>query len=136
MAKTPGDSPHYVDRHVGRRVAERRISLGHSQSDLGQVVGLTFQQIQKYEKGANRISSSKLWELSRFLKVDIGYFFEGLDVDGSGGGEIDADLGVSSPTRYSIEIIRLVPRLSLRQQKLAHALIANMSGVGNQVEVR
>ena len=80
MARGKGeDGPHPVDRHVGRRVCEKRLALGYNQSDLGRALGLTFQQIQKYEKGANRISASKLWDIARFFKVDIGYFFEGLN---------------------------------------------------------
>ena len=58
MPRGGEDGPHPVDRHVGRRVCEKRIGLGYNQSDLGRALGLTFQQIQKYEKGANRISAS------------------------------------------------------------------------------
>ena len=77
MARGTGeDGPHPVDRFVGRKVCEKRISLGYNQSDLGRALGLTFQQIQKYEKGANRISASKLWDIARFFKVDIGYFLK------------------------------------------------------------
>jgi transcriptional regulator with XRE-family HTH domain len=124
------DGPHPVDRHVGRRVSEKRIGLGYNQSDLGRALGLTFQQIQKYEKGANRISASKLWDIARFFKVDIGYFFEGLGSSvHSGaaeneGGVVDHDY---PSTRYSIEIARLAPRLSARQQKLALELLREMS---------
>lgn len=75
-------SPPYandVDRHVGARVAARRRDLGLSQSDLARAIGLTFQQVQKYERGANRISASKLWAIAGALNVDIQYFFEGLE---------------------------------------------------------
>ena len=73
MARGKGeDGPHPVDRHVGRRVCEKRLALGYNQSDLGRALGLTFQQIQKYEKGANRVSASKLWDIARFFKVEIG----------------------------------------------------------------
>ncbi len=68
---TIADGPHPVDRHVGRQVTDKRIELGYNQSDLGRALGLTFQQVQKYEKGANRISASKLWMVARFFKVDI-----------------------------------------------------------------
>ena len=79
MVKGAGESgPHPVDRHVGRKVCEKRIALGYNQSDLGRALGLTFQQIQKYEKGANRISASKLWDIARFFSVDVSYFFDGL----------------------------------------------------------
>lgn len=125
MATPAKDDPHPVDRHVGHRVAERRISLGRSQSDLGRAIGLTFQQVQKYEKGANRISASKLWEISRFLRVEIGYFFEGLRAEESGLANTGGN-AAHPATRYSIEIGRLAPRLSTHQQKLALDLIANL----------
>jgi len=123
------DGPHPVDRHVGRRVCEKRISLGYNQSDLGRALGLTFQQIQKYEKGANRISASKLWDIARFFKVDISYFFQGLAVGEPGLAEDGApafDHDFPS-TRYSIEIARLAPQLSNRQQKLALELLREMT---------
>ena len=72
------DGPDPVDIHVGARVRERRVSLGMSQTDLGEYLGLTFQQIQKYERGTNRLSASKLWALSHFFDVPIEWFFEGL----------------------------------------------------------
>ncbi len=68
--------PHPVDVHVGARARMRRTLLGMTQTDLGDALGLTFQQIQKYERGANRISASRLCELSRVLDVPIIYFFE------------------------------------------------------------
>jgi transcriptional regulator with XRE-family HTH domain len=70
--------PNPVDRHVGLRIRMRRKALGLSQERLGEAVGLTFQQIQKYERAANRVSASKLWELARALNTNIGYFYEGL----------------------------------------------------------
>ena len=73
------DGPNSVDVHVGKRVRERRVSLGMSQADLGECLGLTFQQIHKYERGANRISASKLWVLSHFFLVSVEWFFEGLE---------------------------------------------------------
>ena len=116
--------PHPVDRHVGRRVYERRLSLGYSQSDLGRGLGLTFQQVQKYEKGVNRISSSKLWDISRFLDVPIGWFFEGLDADQSG--DVSDDDAVFAVTRQTIAIGQMAPRLTSRQQKLALDIIRDM----------
>jgi len=116
--------PHPVDRHVGRRVYERRLSLGYSQSDLGRGLGLTFQQVQKYEKGVNRISSSKLWDISRFLDVPIGWFFEGLDADQSGDGSDDD--AIFAVTRQTIAIGQMAPRLTSRQQKLALDIIRDM----------
>lgn len=67
---------HPVDIHVGRRLRSRRTILGMSQEEIGQSVGVTFQQIQKYERGLNRIGSSRLYEFSCILGVGISYFFE------------------------------------------------------------
>ena len=67
-----------VDVHVGGRVRLRRMLLGMSQEKLGEGLGLTFQQVQKYEKGANRIGASRLFELARILGVSVQYFFEEL----------------------------------------------------------
>ena len=121
--KSGEDGPHPVDRHVGRRVCEKRIALGYNQSDLGRAVGVTFQQIQKYEKGSNRISASKLFEIARFFQTDIGYFFQGLGVVpgvADEGTEFEHDFPA---TRQSVEIARLAPQLSPQKQKLALDLI-------------
>ncbi len=70
--------PHQVDSHVGERIRRRRRALGMSQEDLAGSVGLTFQQIQKYERGANRVSASKLYQLAQTLQAPVAFFFEGL----------------------------------------------------------
>ncbi len=67
-----------VDAHVGRRVRERRKEIGISQGKLGSALGITFQQIQKYEIGLNRVAAGRLWDISKILEVDVGYFFEGI----------------------------------------------------------
>ncbi|WP_297800401.1 helix-turn-helix transcriptional regulator [uncultured Brevundimonas sp.] len=127
MVRGAGESgPHPVDRHVGRKVCEKRIALGYNQSDLGRALGLTFQQIQKYEKGANRISASKLWDIARFFNVDVSYFFDGLTARAGvaeEGGEFIHDFPA---TRQSIEIGQLAPRLNPRQQKLVLEMMREM----------
>lgn len=116
MVRAIGEGPHPVDRHVGRRVCEKRIALGYNQSDLGVAIGVTFQQVQKYEKGANRISASKLWDIAAFFKTDVAHFFQGLEGVGAGGsGEPEVEFAVS---RSSVEIGNLAPRLSVREQKV------------------
>src|SRR5713101_1618268 len=70
-------APNPVDKYVGSRVRMRRIMLGMSQEKLGEALGLTFQQVQKYEKGTNRISASRLQHLSHILQVSVPFFFEG-----------------------------------------------------------
>jgi len=69
--------PNPIDVHVGSRVRTRRLALGMSQEKLGAALGLTFQQVQKYEKGTNRIGASRLHYVSRILQVPIAHFFEG-----------------------------------------------------------
>src|ERR1700758_3251468 len=71
--------PNPVDFHVGSRVRLRRTLLGMSQEKLGTAIGLTFQQVQKYERGANRVGASRLFELSRVLDVPVAFFFDELD---------------------------------------------------------
>jgi transcriptional regulator with XRE-family HTH domain len=68
-----------VDRHVGARVRERRIMLGLTQQQLADLIGVTYQQAHKYERGINRISAGRLYEISHVLSVPVNYFFEGLD---------------------------------------------------------
>jgi len=68
-----------VDIHVGKRLRQRRTMLGLSQEALAKAVGITFQQVQKYEKGANAMSASRLYEFARFMRVPVAHFFEGLD---------------------------------------------------------
>ncbi len=70
--------PNPIDVHVGARLRVRRTLLGMSQTTLGDAIGLTFQQVQKYERGTNRISASRLFDLSRVLDVPINYFFDDL----------------------------------------------------------
>lgn len=78
LKKTPG-IPNPIDIHVGERVRLRRTLLGMSQEKLGAAIGLTFQQIQKYERGLNRIGSSRLWSISQVLNVPVSFFFEDMD---------------------------------------------------------
>jgi transcriptional regulator with XRE-family HTH domain len=70
------DGPDPIDRHVGARLRSRRTSLGLTQTALAHAVGLTFQQIQKYERGSNRVSASALFRLSRALNVSVAFFFD------------------------------------------------------------
>lgn len=74
-------SPDPVDIHVGARVRLRRTLLGMSQEKLGKALGLTFQQVQKYERGANRIGSSRLFQLSKILDVSVSFFFDEMTTD-------------------------------------------------------
>lgn len=76
--------PHRVDVHVGKRVRHRRWLVGMTQQQLAEKVGIKFQQIQKYETGANRISASRLWDIAEALEVPVSFFFEGLEETAKG----------------------------------------------------
>lgn len=90
--------PHPVDLHVGGRLKQIRGLRGLSQTNLADSVGLTFQQIQKYENGANRISASRLWEFAERLNVPISFFYDGLD-DSRDNIELEVD-------RMALELVR------------------------------
>jgi transcriptional regulator with XRE-family HTH domain len=89
-------APNPIDKHVGSRVRMRRMMLGMSQEKLGDALTLTFQQVQKYEKGTNRIGASRLQQISHILQVPVAFFFEGapLLTDGA----ILAETGESAPS--------------------------------------
>jgi len=74
-----GNRTQDIDRHVGARVRERRIMLGFTQQQLADLIGVTYQQAHKYERGINRISAGRLFEIAHVLSVPVNYFFEGLD---------------------------------------------------------
>lgn len=107
--------PHPVDLHVGAKVRMRRKFMGLSQDSLAKGLGLTFQQVQKYERGSNRISASKLYEISRFLKSHIGYYFEGYgEADTTGGfSESESEQFVHGflMTTEGIELAEAFPRI-------------------------
>jgi len=104
--------PHYVDLHVGASVRARRRALGLSQEKLAEHIGLTFQQLQKYEKGANRISASKLYQISLALKLPIERLFDGLD-EGDMQPASAAERGVQDfmQTREGLQIAREFPAI-------------------------
>jgi transcriptional regulator with XRE-family HTH domain len=70
-----------IDRHVGARMRERRIMLGLTQQQMAELIGVTYQQAHKYEKGINRVAAGRLYNIAQALGVDVGYFFEGLYSD-------------------------------------------------------
>lgn len=82
MNKHAPRSPNPVDIHVGTRVRLRRQVMKMSQEKLGDQLGVTFQQVQKYERGANRVGASRLWKMSQVLDVPVGFFYDGLDEAG------------------------------------------------------
>jgi transcriptional regulator with XRE-family HTH domain len=75
-----------VDSHVGKRLRQRRTMMGLSQEAVAKAVGITFQQVQKYEKGTNAMNANRLYEFARFMGVPVAYFFEGLEASSQAGG--------------------------------------------------
>ncbi|MGM0559576.1 MAG: helix-turn-helix domain-containing protein [Pseudomonadota bacterium] len=95
---------HPTDVHIGRKIREKRVSLGMSQSALAEALGITFQQVQKYESGANRVGGSRLWDMSKALGVSVTYFFEGLSGPGN-----KAPMPKEPPlSRQSLELARAI----------------------------
>lgn len=117
----PADKIHAVDLHVGRRITERRLIVGFTQTDLSRAIGVTFQQVQKYERGTNRVSASKLWEIAAALNVPITFFFDGLN------GAPEAASG-PAPIRQSVELNRLALLLPPRVQGIVINLMRELAG--------
>ncbi len=90
------------DEYVGRRVRQRRLELGLSQTELADALGVTFQQIQKYENATNRVSSGRLYKMARYLDVALDYFFEGLELPTASRPTLEMSV------RYDKQVIELV----------------------------
>ncbi len=82
--RTPSGEPNPIDVYIGQQIRRRRNSLNLSQEQLASKMGITFQQVQKYERGWNRVSGSRLWDISQILKVPLNYFFSGINEEVSG----------------------------------------------------
>ncbi|MEM8935789.1 MAG: helix-turn-helix transcriptional regulator [Pseudomonadota bacterium] len=132
--------PHPIDVHVGRRLRARRRLLGLTQEKLAQAVDIRFQQIQKYESGANRISASRLWALAKAMDVSVAFFFEGMnghDVHGTDGSfDYDRDYGFAeAPSeeildeKETIDLVRYYYKLNEEPRRRLLALAKAMSGV-------
>jgi transcriptional regulator with XRE-family HTH domain len=103
------DLPDPTDTHVGNRVRMRRLMLGMSQAELADAIGVTFQQVQKYEKGMNRVSASRLQQVAQVLQVPIPFFFEGLPAPKNTSKQIT---GAPSPA-YAFDLLATSDGLSL-----------------------
>ena len=106
-ARMVKESPDPIDIYVGKRVRGRRVGLGVSQTKLGQAIGVTFQQIQKYENGANRVGSSNLYKIAKALDAEVAYFFEGYEDSSKGLAEAGQSQFAEDPlrSRESIELM-------------------------------
>lgn len=86
--------PHKVDVHVGKRIRQRRWLAGMTQQRLAELVGIKFQQIQKYETGANRVSASRLWDIAEALDIDVSHFFDGMETSKTSGDSVPKNIPV------------------------------------------
>ncbi len=122
--------PHPVDVHVGKRIRHRRWLAGMTQQNLAESVGIKFQQIQKYETGANRVSASRLWDIADALDVNVSFFFEGLDQEAGATEEV----GGSAPAdilgdKEALELIRSYYSIPENQRRRLFDLARVLSDV-------
>jgi transcriptional regulator with XRE-family HTH domain len=117
-------APNPIDIYVGKRVRMRRLMLDMSQETLADALGLTFQQVQKYEKGANRVGASRLQRLSEILQVQVGFFFEGCGKGDSANGAQSASLAYLADFTASADGLALIRSFSkIRDAKLRRSII-------------
>jgi len=121
--------PHPVDVHVGKRIRHRRWLVGMTQQQLAESVGIKFQQIQKYETGANRVSASRLWDIAASLEVDISFFFEGIDTE-----EKRDDAAASAPSdllgdKEALDLVRSYYAIPENQRRRLFDLARVLSDV-------
>jgi transcriptional regulator with XRE-family HTH domain len=129
-SKPKGDGPRYgrgtgipnpIDVHVGKRIRMRRLFLGMNQESLANALGLTFQQVQKYEGGANRVSASRLSAMGEILSVPISFFYHGLQVDDVLESPEEQEARDRMERPETIELVRLyyaIPNIEVRQHFL------------------
>ncbi|MGB0695802.1 MAG: helix-turn-helix domain-containing protein [Rhodospirillaceae bacterium] len=121
----PANRASDADRYVGKRIRERRVMLGLSQQQMADMIGVTYQQAHKYERGINRISAGRLYEIAQVLNVPINYFFQGLDEN--------AETTMSPRQRMCLELARNFAAIQNERHQealsqLARALAAQSSG--------
>ena len=137
----PRKLPNPIDVHVGARVRMRRMLIAMSQEKLGESLGLTFQQVQKYEKGTNRIGASRLYQIGSVLGVPIEYFFEGVESGETGDGQLEpgASAGFDMDVLSTAEGIQLnsaffaITDAKLRKRILD--LVKTLGGMADDAEI-
>ena len=128
--------PNPIDRHVGSRVRMRRLMLNMSQETLGARLGVSFQQVQKYEKGKSRISASRLHAMSRILQVGVPFFFEdGPQISGHGGtvteGPTPANVSDFLASADGVKLVRAFGQIA--DAKLAHYVVQLVEGIAEML---
>ena len=118
-----------VDDHVGERIRERRTELGRTQEELGRALGISYQQVQKYETAANRVSAGRLYELSRELEVEISYFFDGYEEGAPG-----KPMPHGGHNRAAIDLVRNF--MEIGNEEVRATLGALLKAIRDQQETR
>jgi transcriptional regulator with XRE-family HTH domain len=135
LERTLKKAPDPVDRYVGHRVRVRRLLVGVSQERLGDALGVTFQQVQKYEKGANRISASRLQQISEMLGVPVSFFYEGAPRTEANGDDTaveapDGDHGNMFWTSHDLQLVRAFQRIG--DSQIRRRIISLVEALGNK----
>ncbi|MDD4556243.1 MAG: helix-turn-helix transcriptional regulator [Alphaproteobacteria bacterium] len=139
--RTPDGQPNPIDVHVGERIRLRRTLLRLSQTELADMLGVTFQQVQKYERGSNRVSASRLWDISKVLQAPITFFYEDMEAETAQNSPrnlasrnldslviADSSVGENDPMQSSeaIELVKAYFKINHRQtaQSLFDAMVS------------
>ena len=120
---------HFVDMYVGKRIRHRRWFIGITQQQLADHVGIKFQQIQKYETGTNRVSASRLWDISEKLDVPINFFFEGLEGHKDGKSSLEVFSSDLMGNKEAVDLIRSYFSLPKKQRRKLFDLARVLSEV-------
>lgn len=121
---------HVVDAHVGKKIRQRRWLLGMTQQQLAETVGIKFQQIQKYETGANRVSASRLWDISEALGVPVAFFFDGARREGASQVKPATDMPADMlADKRAIELVRSYYAIPTDQRRRLFELARVLSDV-------
>ena len=133
-----------IDRYVGSRVHVRRLGLGMSQTKLGQAIGVTFQQVQKYEKGANRVGASNLYKMAKAMGVEVGFFYDGMPQSaakgkgkGTRGRRARPSVEIAGDPTRSREIITLMHNYArINQPRLRKRVFELVKSLANSPQFR
>jgi transcriptional regulator with XRE-family HTH domain len=124
-------SPSLIDRHIGLRIRMRRILIGMSQEKLGERLGITFQQVQKYEKGINRVGSGRLHEIGGILGVPVSIFFEGQETEPAVSFQAPSTASALLSEKDSFQLLQAFNAIS--DQKVRRALVNMARALAGQV---
>ena len=120
---------HPVDLHVGKRIRQRRWLVGMTQQQLAEQVGIKFQQIQKYETGANRVSASRLWDISEAMDVPVNFFFEGIENEVTAAGSTDSVPADIMGDKEALDLVRSYYSIPEHQRRRLFDLARVLSDV-------